>query len=184
LVRDNIFAIYGFYRITNKSFICDTMSEEIKVDSFLTKDAQYLQLLPQITSLAEGEPDLISNLANISAALKQAFHWWWVGFYLVKADELVVGPFQGPVACSRIAFGKGVCGTSWKLKETIVVPDVEKFDGHIACSSATRSEIVVPIIKNGEVLAVLDVDSEFESHFDATDKKHLEALSIFIASLF
>ena len=122
----------------------------------------------------EGETDLIANLANIAAALKEQFNWLWVGFYLVKNEELVVGPFQGPVACTRIKKGRGVCGTSWAEARTLIVPDVEKFPGHIACSSLSRSEIVVPVIRNNEVVAVLDVDSEMIDHFDTTDEKYLK----------
>jgi len=141
-----------------------------------TKEEQYKSLLPQINGLLEGETDLVANLANVAAALKEQFKWLWVGFYLVKNNELVVGPFQGPVACTRIKKGKGVCGTSWIEAKTIIVDDVEKFPGHIACSSLSRSEIVVPIIKNNEVVGVLDVDSEMPSHFDETDQKYLEAV--------
>jgi len=141
-----------------------------------SKKEQYEYLLPQIVALMEGEDDLVANLANVAAALKQQFGWWWVGFYLVKNDVLVVGPFQGPVACSRIRKGKGVCGTCWEIEETIIVPDVEKFPGHIACSSISKSEIVVPILKDGEVIGVLDVDSEFLDYFDETDKYHLQKL--------
>ena len=131
-----------------------------------TKEEQYQSLLPQIKGLLEGETDLIANLANVTAALKEQFNWLWVGFYLVKNNELVVGPFQGPVACTRIKKGRGVCGTSWAEAKTIIVADVEKFPGHIACSSLSRSEIVVPVIRNNEVVAVLDVDSEAVDHFD------------------
>src|SRR6187397_2046167 len=141
-----------------------------------TKEEQYESLLPQIKALLEGEPDLIANLANITGALKEQFNWLWVGFYLVKNDELVLGPFQGPVACTRIKKGKGVCGTSWVTAQTLIVPDVEKFPGHIACSSLSKSEIVVPVIRNNKVMGVLDVDSEFPGHFDDTDKKYLEQI--------
>jgi GAF domain-containing protein len=130
-----------------------------------TKEEQYQSLLPQIKGLLEGETDLIANLANVAAALKEQFNWLWVGFYLVKNNELVVGPFQGPVACTRIKKGRGVCGTSWAEAKTIIVADVEKFPGHIACSSLSRSEIVVPVIRNNEVVAVLDVDSEAPGSF-------------------
>lgn len=146
-----------------------------------TKEEQYISLIPQIKALLEGEPDLIANLANVTAALKEQFGWWWVGFYLVKDDELVLGPFQGPVACTRIKKGRGVCGTSWQQAETLIVPDVEQFPGHIACSSISRSEIVLPIIKNNIVIGVLDVDSEYLNHFDATDKKYLEEIISFIS---
>src|SRR6186997_267698 len=141
-----------------------------------TKEEQYGSLLPQIKGLLEGEPDLIANLANITGALKEQFNWLWVGFYLVKNDELVLGPFQGPVACTRIKKGKGVCGTSWEKAQTIIVPDVEKFPGHIACSSLSRSEIVVPVIRNNEVIAVLDADSEESNHFDEVDRIYLEKI--------
>ena len=139
-----------------------------------TKEEQYEALLPQIKGLLEGETDLIANLANIAAALKEQFGWLWVGFYLVKNDELVLGPFQGPVACTRIKKGRGVCGSSWAKAETLLVPDVEKFPGHIACSSLSRSEIVVPFFKDGAVAGVLDVDSVELDHFDSMDKNYLE----------
>jgi L-methionine (R)-S-oxide reductase len=141
-----------------------------------TKKEQYQSLLPQINGLITGEPDLIANLANTVAALKEQFKWLWVGFYLVKENELVLAPFQGPVACTRIRKGKGVCGTSWEQAKTIIVPDVEKFPGHITCSSLSRSEIVVPVILNNEVVGVLDVDSEQLNHFDETDKFYLEKI--------
>jgi len=144
------------------------------------KADQYESLIPQIKGLIEGEADLIANMANIAAALKEQFKWFWVGFYIVKKDELVVGPFQGPVACSRIRKGKGVCGTSWEKASTLIVPDVEKFPGHIACSSLSRSEIVVPVIRNNEVVAVLDVDSEHIDAFDQTDQRYLEAIAALI----
>jgi L-methionine (R)-S-oxide reductase len=140
------------------------------------KEEVYQSLLPQIKALIDGEPDLIANLANVCAALKEQFKWFWVGFYLVKQDELVLGPFQGPVACTRIRKGRGVCGSSWQQAATLIVPDVEKFPGHIACSSLSRSEIVVPIIRNNEVVGVLDVDSELLNQFDETDKKYLEEI--------
>jgi len=133
-------------------------------------------LLPQIKALIEDEEDLIANLANICGALKEQFNWWWVGFYLVKKEELVLGPFQGPVACTRIKRGRGVCGTAWELAHTVIVPDVNRFPGHIACSSLSRSEIVVPVFKNGEVVAVLDADSEHLAHYDEVDKQYLEEI--------
>lgn len=142
-----------------------------------TKEEQYHALLPQIKALLDGEPDLVANLANVAAALKEQFNWLWVGFYLVKDEELVLGPFQGPVACTRIKKGRGVCGASWAKAETLIVPDVEKFPGHIACSSLSRSEIVVPIFKNNDVVAILDVDSEVLNQFDETDKKFLEDIT-------
>jgi len=141
-----------------------------------TKEEEYESLLPQIMALLEGEPDLIANLANITGALKEQFNWLWVGFYLVKNDELVLGPFQGPVACTRIKKGKGVCGTSWAKAQTLIVPDVEKFPGHIACSSLSRSEIVVPIIRNKKVIGVLDVDSIEPDQFDNIDQDYLEQI--------
>lgn len=151
-----------------------------------TKEEQYLELIPQIKGLLQGEPDLIANLANVCAALKEQFKWLWVGFYLVKHDdtktitdkteELVLGPFQGPVACTRIKKGRGVCGNSWAEAKTFIVPDVEKFPGHIACSSLSKSEIVIPIIKENVVVAVLDADSEELNQFDETDKVYLEQI--------
>lgn len=141
-----------------------------------TKEEQYLELIPQVKGLLEGETDLVANLANVAAALKEQFKWWWIGFYLVKDAELVLGPFQGPVACTRIRKGRGVCGTSWERAETLIVPDVEQFPGHIACSSLSRSEIVVPLVKNGEVWGVLDADSEHLAHYDETDRKYLEQI--------
>jgi GAF domain-containing protein len=151
------------------------MAEDLSIVSG-TKQEQYEALIPQIKGLLEGESDLVANLGNIAAALKEQFGWLWVGFYLVKDNELVLGPFQGPVACTRIRKGRGVCGASWERAETLVVPDVEKFPGHIACSSLSRSEIVIPIFKNGEVAAVFDADSVELDQFDATDKKFLEQI--------
>ncbi|WP_242696210.1 GAF domain-containing protein [Longitalea luteola] len=141
-----------------------------------TKEEKYQSVIPQIKALIEGEPDLVANLANIVAALMEQFGWLWVGFYLVKENQLVLAPFQGPVACTRIKKGKGVCGTSWEKAKTIIVPDVEKFPGHIACSSKSRSEIVVPIIRDNKVMGVLDVDSEELAAFDESDKKFLEEI--------
>lgn len=151
------------------------MSENliIKGDS---KKELYVNLLPQIQALVEGEADEIANMANISACLKDTFNFWWVGFYRVVNEELLLGPFQGPLACTRIRKGKGVCGTAWQKAETVIVPDVDEFPGHIACSSLTKSEIVVPVFKNGEVVAVLDIDSEKAGNFDETDKEFLEKL--------
>ena len=142
----------------------------------MTKEEKYQSLLPQIQKLINNEPDVIANLANIAAALKQAFGFFWVGFYIVKENELVLGPFQGPIACTRIAFGKGVCGTAWKERRTIIVPDVEQFPGHIACSSESKSEIVVPLFENGEVVGVLDVDSDRLNEFDEIDAEYLEKI--------
>lgn len=145
-----------------------------------TKEEIYQSLMPQIKALLNGEPDLVANMANVAAALKEQFKWFWVGFYLVKEDELVLGPFQGPVACTRIKKGRGVCGAAWQNAQTLIVDDVEKFPGHIACSSLSRSEIVVPIIRNNMVVAVLDVDSDALSQFDETDKKYLEEIILLI----
>jgi len=153
------------------------MAEEIFVDSSLSKEEKYTSLLPMLAGLLEGETSLIANLANTAAVLKEVFNWWWVGFYLVDGDELVLGPFQGPVACTRIAHGKGVCGTAWKAKATQLVPDVDQFPGHIACSGASRSELVLPLFNEaGEVWGVLDIDSEFLNHFDEQDVAGMEKL--------
>lgn len=149
------------------------MSEDLSIIHGSKAD-QYRSLLPQIRALITGEPDLVANLANICAALKEQFGWLWVGFYLVKEDELVLGPFQGPVACTRIRKGRGVCGTAWEKGVTLIVPDVEQFPGHIACSSLSKSEIVVPWIVNGVVAGVLDVDSAELNSFDTTDQQYLE----------
>lgn len=146
-----------------------------------TKEEQYQSLIPQIEALITGEPDLVANLANIAAALKEQFGWLWVGFYLVKGEELVLGPFQGPVACVRIRKGKGVCGTAWEKGETLIVPDVEQFPGHIACSSLSKSEIVVPIFQEDKVVGVLDVDSIALNEFDETDKVYLEKITAMIS---
>jgi GAF domain-containing protein len=157
------------------------MAEDLNIVSG-SKQEKYISITQQIQALITGEPDLTANLANIAAALKEQFGWFWVGFYMVKENantgnsELVLGPFQGPVACTRIAKGRGVCGTSWAKEETIVVADVEKFPGHIACSSASKSEIVVPIFNGATVVGVLDVDSELLDQFDAVDQQYLEAI--------
>lgn len=151
------------------------MAEDLKINTG-NKEDQYKSLIPQIKALLAGEPDEIANLANIAAALKEQFKFFWVGFYLVKGDQLVLGPFQGPVACTRIGFNKGVCGTSWAQKETLIVPNVEEFPGHIACSSISKSEIVIPLMKNGEVVAVLDVDSDQLNTFDDIDEKYLKEI--------
>lgn len=145
-----------------------------------SKEERYTSLLPQLKSLIEDEKDLIANLANIAAALKEAFGFFWVGFYLVKDGELVLAPFQGPIACTRIKYGRGVCGTAWKNETTLIVPDVDAFPGHIACSSLSRSEIVVPFRKNGSIAGVLDIDSKELNTFDDTDKFFLEALCAYI----
>lgn len=153
------------------------MSEDLIISNNLTKIGKYEELLPQLEALISTEDDLIANLANIAAALREYFGWWWVGFYLVKSNQLVLGPFQGPVACTRIQYGKGVCGTSWEKKEAILVPDVNSFPGHIACSSLSVSEIVVPLFDiNNEVMGVLDVDSEAFDILDEIDLKYLEKI--------
>ena len=144
------------------------------------KLAKYQSLIPQIKSLLEGEKDLIANMANVCAALKEQFGWFWVGFYLVKQNELVLGPFQGPVACTRIQKGRGVCGTSWAQEKTLIVNNVEEFPGHIACSNLSKSEIVIPVIKNGEVIGVFDVDSEFLNQFNEVDQNGLEEIMALI----
>ena len=144
------------------------------------KEEEYQSLLPQIKGLLTGETDLVANMANVAAALKEQFQWFWVGFYVVKNNELVLAPFQGPVACTRIQKGRGVCGTAWTRAETLIVPDVAKFPGHIACNSLSKSEIVVPVKRNDEVVAVLDIDSEEYNVFDDTDKKYLEEIAALI----
>jgi L-methionine (R)-S-oxide reductase len=151
------------------------MAEDLTIHQG-TKKEQYEGLIPQIAGLLEGETDLIANLANISASLKEQFGWLWVGFYLVKGEELVLGPFQGPIACTRIRMGKGVCGTAWQQQQTVIVPDVEKFPGHIACSSLSKSEIVIPVFQNNTIIGVLDVDSAEFNQFDETDKYFLEKI--------
>ncbi len=152
------------------------MAEDLNLSKTLSKEGKYEELIPQLKALITGEEDVIANLANVSAGLKEAFGFLWVGFYLVKNNELVLGPFQGPVACTRIRKGKGVCGVSWDKAETVIVPDVEKFNGHITCSSLSKSEIVIPILKNKEVIAVLDVDSSELNTFDEVDNKYLSSL--------
>jgi GAF domain-containing protein len=149
------------------------MAEEIKISPSTDKRTRYEELIPQVRALIAGETDLIANLSNIASALKYGMDFFWVGFYLVKNNELVLGPFQGPVACTRIAEGKGVCGTAMKTGESIIVPDVNSFPGHIACSSDAKSEIVLPAKREGKVILVLDVDSEFPGHFDETDREYL-----------
>ena len=152
------------------------MAEDLTILKDLDKEGQYQSLIPQLEALITGEDDQIANLANIAAALKEQFNWFWVGFYLVKGDELVLGPFQGPVACTRIKKGKGVCGASWERNEVLVVPDVDAFPGHIACASASRSEIVLPLYRNSEIVGVMDVDSEYLSHFDEIDALYLKKI--------
>ncbi|WP_455593000.1 GAF domain-containing protein [Bacteroides sp.] len=155
------------------------MSEELTFISG-NKEEKYRSLLPQIKSLLEGEEDLIANLANTAAALKETFDFFWVGFYLVKEGQLVLGPFQGPIACTRIRMGKGVCGVAWQEAAIQVVPDVDAFPGHIACSSLSRSEIVVPLLRNGEVWGVLDIDSDRLESFDEIDKQFLEEIVTYL----
>lgn len=159
------------------------MAEELILSNTATKQERYTSLIPQIEALVGGETDVTANLANIAAALKQAMNFFWVGFYLVKDNQLVLGPFQGPIACTRINFGKGVCGASWKEKKIFVVPDVDTFPGHIACSSASKSEIVLPAFKNGEVALVLDVDSDKLNDFDEIDEIELTKLMRLIEKL-
>jgi GAF domain-containing protein len=152
------------------------MAEDLTISDNNSKEESYKELIPQLKALITGEEDLIANLANISAGLKEAFGFLWVGFYVVKNNELVLGPFQGPIACTRIQKGKGVCGISWEKAETLIVPDVNKFNGHITCSSLSQSEIVIPIVRNNEVVAVLDVDSSELDTFDKIDEKYLSLL--------
>ncbi|WP_372473862.1 GAF domain-containing protein [Capnocytophaga sp. ARDL2] len=160
------------------------MSSSIIISQRESKQAIYAELLPQLKALVEGENDLIANLANITAALKEVFNWWWVGFYIVKNKELVLGPFQGTIACTRIAFGKGVCGTAWKLQLPLLVPDVHAFKGHIACSSATVAEIVLPIFDDREkVVAVLDVDSDKVNELTQIDVEGLKQISLLISEI-
>ncbi len=152
------------------------MAEQLIIGASTDKAGRYKTLIPQIESLVEGEVDIIANLANVAAALKQTMDFFWVGFYLVRQSELVLGPFQGPIACTRIALGKGVCGTSWLEKKVIIVPNVDEFPGHIACSSDSKSEIVLPAFKNNEVSLVLDVDSNILNDFDKIDELYLRQI--------
>lgn len=151
------------------------MAEDLNINRG-SKEEQYRALVPQIAGLLKGETDLTANLANVSAALKEQFDYFWVGFYLVKGEELVLGPFQGPIACTRIARGKGVCGAAWERGEALIVPDVDAFPGHIACSSLSRSEIVVPLFNKGRIVGVLDVDSAELDSFNETDQRYLEEI--------
>jgi GAF domain-containing protein len=161
------------------------MTESVSIPLQITdKKERYELLLPQIKALVAGESDLIANLSNIMAALKFGMNFFWVGIYFVKNDELVLGPFQGPVACVRIKYGKGVCGSCWQKAETIIVPDVDQFPGHIACNSESKSEIVLPVFKNKKVVAVIDVDSHLLSDFDSTDAKYLNEISQLIETIF
>ena len=155
------------------------MAEELNIAQG-SKEKKYALLYKQIAAVTENESDTIANMANVAAMIHATFGFWWTGFYRVVGEELVLGPFQGPLACSRIAYGRGVCGTAWKEQRTQVVPDVEQFPGHIACSSASKSEIVVPLFKNGEVTAVLDIDSEHLATFDETDRLWLERIAAII----
>ncbi|MCI5619068.1 MAG: GAF domain-containing protein [Rikenellaceae bacterium] len=156
--------------------ICRDESRGTK-DTGRAKDESYNLIYKQIEALTSGEDDVIANMSNIAAILHSTFGFWWTGFYVVKGDELVLGPFQGPIACSRIPFGRGVCGTAWKRKESIVVPDVEQFPGHIACSSLSRSEIVVPVLRGGNVIDLIDIDSKELNTFDGIDREHLERIA-------
>lgn len=158
------------------------MSENLVISVSTEKKDRYEVLVPQIASLVDGEKDVVANLSNIAAALRQTMEFFWVGFYLVKDKQLVLGPFQGPIACTRIDFGKGVCGTSWKERRTVLVPDVDEFPGHIACSSASKSEVVLPAFKNEEVALVLDVDSDKLNDFDEIDVLYLEKVMRIVES--
>ena len=160
------------------------MSENLIIDNNASKEDKYVTLLPQIEAVIDGEPDIIANMANIASMIHETFQFWWTGFYRVIDNQLVLGPFQGPMACTRIKFGKGVCGTAWKEAQTIIVKDVDQFPGHIACSSASRSEIVVPLKVNGEVVGVLDIDSEKLSNFDSTDQKWLEKVAVLLSAVY
>ena len=168
--------IFSLLILSSHAYFC-TMAEDLIITRFINKKEQYESLIPQIEALLHGEDDLVANLANVCAALKEQFNWFWVGFYLVKGQELVLGPFQGPVACTRIARGKGVCGSAWEQGITLIVPDVDAFPGHIACSSLSRSEIVIPLWFNNEVTGVLDVDSELLDRFNEADAKYLEQIT-------
>jgi len=159
------------------------MAEELNISNTTDKAERYRSLFPQIEALVAGEPNLVANLANIVAALREAMGFFWVGVYRVEGEELVLGPFQGPVACTRIGRGKGVCGQSWARNETLLVPDVDAFPGHIACSNASRSEIVVPVRKDGEVVMVIDVDSDQLNDFDEADQRALEEIAELISRL-
>ena len=159
------------------------MTQELKI-SHANKEEKYSLLLKQIDALTFGEVNLIANLANVSAALRQTFSFFWVGFYIVEGNELILGPFQGDIACTRIQKGRGVCGTSWQESKSIIVPNVDEFPGHIACSSLSKSEIVIPILKYNKVVAILDIDSDILNDFDETDQKYLEKLCVQLSALF
>jgi GAF domain-containing protein len=179
------FYILSFFlvvRVKNSNFVL-RMAEELNIANG-TREERYKELIPQIRALISGESNLIANLANICAALKETFGFLWVGFYLVEHDDLVLGPFQGPIACTRISLGKGVCGTCWETEESIIVDNVDAFPGHIACSSASKSEIVVPIKKYGDVIGVLDVDSDQLNDFSTIDQKYLEELMTCVSDCF
>lgn len=158
------------------------MAEDLVIQKG-TKEDKYISLFPQLKALCEGEPNLVANLANISAAIKQTFDYYWVGFYLIEEDELVLGPFQGPIACTRIQKGKGVCGTAWKKEETILVEDVNEFQGHIACNSMSKSEIVIPLFKEDKIIGVFDLDHNRTNAFDEVDKKYLNQICTWLASI-
>ena len=160
----------------NGAYVHLFMAEDLTITQSTDKQEQYQSLVPQIEALLYGEPDLIANQANICAALKQQFDWLWIGFYLIKNNELVLGPFQGPIACTRIKKGKGVCGSAWEQMKTIIVQDVNKFQGHITCSSLSKSEIVLPVIRKNEVVAVLDIDHSTYATFDKTDELFLSEI--------
>ena len=159
------------------------MAEELIVPQTADKKTKYESLIPQIEALVNGESDVVANLSNIAAALKQAMNFFWVGFYIERNGQLVLGPFQGPIACTRINLGRGVCGTAWKEKRAIIVPNVDEFPGHIACSSAAKSEIVLPVFKDGEVAIVMDVDSDKLNDFDETDQSHLQQIIFLIEKM-
>ena len=152
----------------------------VRTNKIMTKQEQYESILPQIQAVMDPNVDIIANMANMAAMLHETFGFWWTGFYRALGNELVLGPFQGPLACTRIAYGRGVCGSAWKERRTLVVPDVEQFPGHIACSSASNSEIVVPVFNNGEVIAVLDIDSDQLGTFDAVDARYLEQVVVML----
>jgi len=159
------------------------MAENLIIAEGADREARYKMLIPQLDALTSGEPDLIANLANVAAAIRQTFGFFWIGFYLVRDNELVLGPFQGPIACTRIGMGKGVCGTCWQEMKTIIVPDVELFPGHIACSSDSKSEIVLPAFKNGAVALVLDIDSDRLNDFTSLDARYLEQVMRLVEKL-
>ncbi len=169
-------------KFNQSKYIC-TMAEELSISINLSKEERYQELLPQLKGLVSYETDTIANISNLMAALKSTFNWLWVGVYFVKDNELVLGPFQGPIACTRIQKGKGVCGTAWEQNKTLIVPNVDEFPGHIACSSDSKSEIVLPILNNKkEVVMIFDIDSEHLNHFDKTDEKYLSEVVQLIAS--